>query len=137
VVNIAAAAMVIKSTKIQRPTVPRELRSALPAGPATHSDEEDTVADTRCQNSEVAICFPRTSNDQDIREEWAFNSQRKSTNERRLCVTVNLALTLIDVQLRSGVDSQLAEFLSLKSSEPGSTLSRHEFHFALLAAIAS
>src|ERR1035438_7564101 len=79
VASTAAPRMVIPSRTIHSFAVPREFRVELAADPPAHSGDEDTEADTLCQNSDVAICVPQTSNVQDTREEV-----RKTSHKRKM-----------------------------------------------------
>src|SRR5215470_510179 len=58
VASNAATTTVTASRNIQNLEVPRAFRGREPLAPLAHSGEE-TEADTRCQNSDVAICFRR------------------------------------------------------------------------------
>jgi hypothetical protein len=49
------------SSTIQSLAVPRALRVEPPCDPPAHSGADDAEADTRCQNSEVAMFVPQTS----------------------------------------------------------------------------
>src|ERR1039457_1496039 len=55
VAKVAAPAIEITSITIQSFAVPRTPRAGSPATPPSHSWEEAIVADSLCQNSEVAI----------------------------------------------------------------------------------
>src|SRR5580692_4410444 len=59
VAKSAATKTVTASSSIQNLEVPRALRAVVPAAPRAQSGDE-TEAETRCQNSEVAIYFPPT-----------------------------------------------------------------------------
>src|SRR3954452_8236919 len=56
----AAPMTVTASSNIHNFEVPRAMRDRGPVAPLAHSVEE-TEAETRCQNSDVAICLPPTS----------------------------------------------------------------------------
>src|ERR1039457_6705181 len=70
VARSAAPRMVTPSRTIHSLTLPRETREGSPTAPPAHSGEEDTEAETLCQNSDVAISVLQTSRFQDVRGMW-------------------------------------------------------------------
>jgi hypothetical protein len=64
--------------------VPRELRVEFAAAPTAQSGEDDTEEEIRCQNSDVAIGVPQTSN---VQEEVGTSFPRMNHARRKQCVT--------------------------------------------------